>query len=87
MPGYLEEFKQLIKENPVQTSDTKLSNPSKPVVKKLRQHQKRMNETEIDELVAAYAAGATINELAEKFECNRGTVSAHLKRRGVSNET
>lgn len=34
-------------------------------------------------MVADYARGATVYDLAEKFGCNRRTVSALLKRSGV----
>ncbi len=38
---------------------------------------------EVDELVAAYEAGATLRGLAKQFHIHRLTADAHLARRGV----
>ena len=46
-----------------------------------RQLQHRLKPDEIDQLVEARKAGATIKELAAKFEIHRTTVMEHLKRR------
>lgn len=43
-----------------------------------------LTATQVDELVAAYAAGTSARELAERYGLHHGTVVAHLKRRSVS---
>ena len=45
--------------------------------------QRRLSPTNIDDLIAAYRTGATINQLADKFGVHRTTVAAHLDRHGV----
>ena len=45
--------------------------------------QGRLRAHDVDALVAAYRAGATIKELAEQFDIARTTVMAHLDRRNV----
>jgi DNA-binding CsgD family transcriptional regulator len=50
-----------------------------------RQAQVRLSADEIAELVAAYEAGATQQELATQFQIHRGTVAAHLDRAGITN--
>jgi DNA invertase Pin-like site-specific DNA recombinase len=52
-------------------------------VVKLRQHHRRLDDSEVEQLVAAYQAGSYVYELAEKFGCHRDTVSRRLKSRGV----
>jgi hypothetical protein len=52
-------------------------------VRGIRQRQKRLNESEIDQLVTAYGAGSTVYELATQYGCNPKTASKHLKSRGV----
>jgi len=44
---------------------------------------KRLKEDQAKELVEAYKAGATVYELADRFEIERRTVSNILKREGV----
>ena len=44
------------------------------------QKQTRLTASQIDELLATRAAGATITELAARFDIHRTTVMAHLKR-------
>jgi lambda repressor-like predicted transcriptional regulator len=46
--------------------------------------QRRLTDTGIDDLVARYEAGSTIEILANTFGIHRTTVMAHLERRGVS---
>src|ERR1700728_1457820 len=58
--------------------------PSEPIPRTIRQTQRRLRGSEIDELVAAYQAGATVYELAARFRMHRVTVSAVLKRKGVA---
>jgi DNA invertase Pin-like site-specific DNA recombinase len=45
--------------------------------------QRRLIPNRVDELIAAYGAGAPINELARAFAIHRTTVMAHIKHRGV----
>jgi len=51
----------------------RLSNPS----------QRRLSPADIDDLVDAYQAGATISQLAVEFGIHRTTVAGHLDRSGV----
>jgi hypothetical protein len=51
----------------------RLSNPA----------QRRLTGTGIDDLVARYQAGSTIEMLANRFGIHRTTVMAHLERRGI----
>jgi lambda repressor-like predicted transcriptional regulator len=45
--------------------------------------QRHLSPTEIGELIAAYGAGATINELAHQYGLHRTTVAAHLDRNHI----
>ena len=45
--------------------------------------QRRLSPTDIDDLVDAYRAGASISQLAAGFGVHRTTVAAHLDRHGV----
>ena len=45
--------------------------------------QRRLSPTDIDDLIAAYRAGATISQLAVEFGIHRTTVAGHLDRRGL----
>jgi DNA-directed RNA polymerase specialized sigma24 family protein len=45
---------------------------------------RRLKDHEIKELVAAYEAGSTLRQLAERFKIERRTVSKILKRQGVA---
>jgi transposase-like protein len=51
----------------------RLSNPA----------QRRLSPTDINGLIAAYEAGATITQLAAEFGVHRTTVAGHLDRHGV----
>lgn len=42
-----------------------------------------LTDAEVDELVAAYKAGATLRGLAKQLHIHRLTTAAHLSRRGV----
>ncbi len=44
---------------------------------------RQLRSSEIDELVASYQAGATVFELAARFNIHRSTVGRHLKERGI----
>ena len=45
--------------------------------------QKRLHRSEVDELVAAYRAGASVEALAERFGVHQTTAVAHLRRQQV----
>ena len=45
--------------------------------------QRRLSPTDIDDLIEAYRAGATINQLAVQFGIHRTTIAGHLDRHGV----
>jgi hypothetical protein len=49
-----------------------------------REPQRHLTATEVERLVVAYRLGATVYELADHYGCRRATVSAHLKRAGVT---
>jgi DNA-directed RNA polymerase specialized sigma24 family protein len=44
---------------------------------------RQLKPAELDELVMAYAAGATVFELGDRFGIDRRTVGKHLRGRGV----
>jgi lambda repressor-like predicted transcriptional regulator len=44
---------------------------------------RQLKPREVDEMVQAYEAGSTPNELATRFRVHRTTVTANLRRRGV----
>ena len=45
--------------------------------------QRRLSPTDLDDLLEAYKAGATISQLAVEFSIHRTTVASHLDRHGV----
>lgn len=45
--------------------------------------QRRLTDTEIDDLVTQHEAGSTIEMLASTFGIHRTTVMTHLERRGI----
>lgn len=45
---------------------------------------RHLREEEVDELVTAYSAGASVYTLAEQFGIHRGTVGRYLRGRGVN---
>lgn len=47
------------------------------------QSQRRLSPEELDDLVSAYVAGATVKDLATRFGVHRHTIAAHLDRAGV----
>jgi DNA-directed RNA polymerase specialized sigma24 family protein len=65
----------------------KLPDPGTPAVEREPRAvpgiARRLKDAEVDELVAAYEAGATVYQLADRFRINRRTVSKIIKRRGV----
>jgi len=48
-----------------------------------RQTQIRLGHTDIERLIAAYAEGSSVLQLAARFNIHRTTVLAHLERNGV----
>jgi DNA-binding CsgD family transcriptional regulator len=62
--------------------------PDAPVPSKLRSSSPRtarqLCPTEVDELVTAYQAGATVYDLATRFEVHRNTIAGHLRTRGIN---
>jgi hypothetical protein len=64
---------------PIATAD-----PVKDTVRVLRRTATRLSECQIAALVDAYLAGATVYELATRFNIHRVTVSAHLHRQGIT---
>nr|BFF08086.1 hypothetical protein GCM10023233_30550 [Brevibacterium otitidis] len=52
-------------------------------VRSLEMAQTFLPDAEVDQLVAAYEAGATLRGLAKQFHIHRLTAAAHLARRGV----
>jgi hypothetical protein len=48
------------------------------------QHQVRLSDAEVDELVADYAGGLNVSLLVRKYAIHRTTVLDHLERRGVA---
>lgn len=56
---------------------------STPPPSRTFQRQHRLPAEHVEELVADYASGASIMELAKRYEINRTTVMKHLDRSGV----
>ena len=57
----------------LEKSRGRLSNPS----------QRRLCPSTADDLIAAYQAGATLNQLADHYGIHRTTVAAHVDRHGA----
>jgi transposase len=75
-------YKTILKQLRKAGIDTKQSN-ERMVVTRIRQQQKRLDENEIQRLIAEYGTGLTVYQLAARFGCHRTTVSGCLKARGV----
>jgi len=54
-----------------------------PTARRPRQQQRRLAPEQIDEVVARYIDGESIDCLAREYRINRTTVISHLERRGV----
>jgi DNA-directed RNA polymerase specialized sigma24 family protein len=50
----------------------------------IRQQQRRLTVAQVVKMVERYKEGATVYELSAEFGCHRTTVSARLKKAGVS---
>ncbi|MCR6487337.1 helix-turn-helix domain containing protein [Amycolatopsis sp. OK19-0408] len=60
------------------------STPTRSTPKRSKQRRaKRLSDQQVGELTAAYQAGDTVYDLAERFKINRKTVSGILHRAGV----
>lgn len=53
------------------------------VVNHLHQKQKRLNDDEVNQVIAGYNSGLSMNELAHKFDCHKTTISQRLKTAGI----
>lgn len=54
-----------------------------PTVQRPRQQQRRLAADQIDEVVARYIDGESIDSLAREYGINRTTVISHLERNGI----
>lgn len=54
-----------------------------PLVRSIGMAQTFLDAGQVDELVAMYVAGRTMQEIAERFRVHRTTVAIHLRRRSV----
>ena len=54
------------------------------VASRIQQEQKRLNDEEINLLIAAYLGGRSTYALAKQFGCHRTTISDILKRHNVT---
>ncbi|WP_186372369.1 helix-turn-helix domain containing protein [Arthrobacter woluwensis] len=61
-----------------------LSEPRRDPRKPSLRAQRRLTANQLEQLIAYYRAGSTVYELAEKFRCNRTTVSKKLKDAGIT---
>lgn len=68
----------------VSTEFTDLSYDPDCIIVEIRQQQKDLTDDEIQQVVQRYSEGASVYELADEFGCHRGTISAVLKRQGIT---
>lgn len=54
-----------------------------PTVHRPRQQQRRLGPDQVDEVVARYMDGESIDALARDYGINRTTVISHLERNGI----
>ncbi|WP_131732750.1 hypothetical protein [Actinomadura formosensis] len=57
--------------------------PPQPPKRQQRRRARRLGDSETQELIAAYGAGATVYELGERFGIARQTVSRYLRSHDV----
>ena len=69
--------------SPDPASDHRLGGTQKETGRLSNPPQRRLSPTQIDDLVAAYKDGATINQLAANLGVHRTTIAKHLDRKGV----
>jgi hypothetical protein len=60
-----------------------LSESREPISKTIKQVHRRLSQDQIDELVVAYRAGATLQELSDHFQIHRASISIILERHSV----
>lgn len=60
-----------------------MSDSRGPLVRRIETAQTFLTASEVDQLVGDYLAGATVQELAERYGIHRATVFAHLRRRNT----
>ncbi len=85
-------FKSTIPQKPAEcpsddritASPRKINGEGEVVAYGLKQRQKRLCVEEIDSVIAAYKNGKSTYDLAKEYDCNRQTISSHLKRHGLS---
>jgi hypothetical protein len=58
--------------------------PAEGTKRHRRQHQRRLNMTEITELIKEYDREVPIKELAQKFRIHCDTVASILRRYGIT---
>ena len=83
MVGLTARFSNPLTLTPVEKTNTRSEINSTQGGSRPRQKQRRLNETEVRELVEAYVAGATIAGLAKQWNIHRTTVMDHLDRAGI----
>lgn len=54
-----------------------------PITPRAYRIMQRLRPHQVDELVAAYQTGATVKQLAVALSVHRGTISKHLRARGI----
>ena len=68
----------------IESSDDRPEEPREEKARPSSPAQRRLSVTAVVNLVEAYQAGATIDQLAVDFGIHRTTVTGHLDRHGVS---
>jgi len=63
--------------------ETAPSGGPNPKTRTIKQIHRRLLPAQIDELVQAYQGGATLNEIAHRFDVHRDNVARALQGRGV----
>ncbi|MDZ7733900.1 MAG: helix-turn-helix domain-containing protein [Acidimicrobiia bacterium] len=63
--------------------DSEENDIAPPIRPKARAPRRRLTGNEVDQLVAAYEAGASMTEVAALYHIHHTTVLLHLRRRGV----
>ena len=58
--------------------------PLKPITRTTKLIHRRLLPAQIDELVASYQAGATLQEMSEQFQIHRASISLVLERQNVA---
>ncbi|MBR6133989.1 helix-turn-helix domain-containing protein [Candidatus Saccharibacteria bacterium] len=69
---------------PIDPEITDTSYPPESTVKVVKQYQKTLEDEETQTIVKEYKQGKSTYELANEFRCHHSTISAVLKRNGVT---